>query len=367
MVMPNETIAIVNSGDIAWVLAATVLALAAAMAGFAFGRPRRSLTPLLAACAAANLLWAAVGYGLAFGDGSALLGGFDNAFLADLSAARASTALPETVFAFLQLGFVLIALGLVLASLSERASLRWSAIFAPLWTLLALAPVMRWLFGGGWLAELGAIDAGGGLVLHATAGIGALVAGRVLGRAAPSGASGLVFVGLLTLLGASTLAAGDETAAALLNALLAASAGALLWTALTGARSESGLISGAIAGLAAVAAGAPYLGAPGAIALGLIGAMVAIPAQRLGTVVAVHAAAGLAGAVALPLFLLEAFGGPGLPEGATLAGQFAAQALAALVVAAWVALTTFAAATIAGMLVPSASAHPSSRLASKTA
>src|SRR5919205_621638 len=178
----------VAHGDIAWVLTASALVLFMTLPGLAlfYGglvRSRNLLSVLMhcfAICCIVSLLWVAIGYALAFGEGRAI-GLPVKAFLTQLSERRAGTGIPENVFALFQMTFAIITPALIIGAFPERARFPFVLAFSALWLLLVYVPVAHRVWGGGWLANLGVLDFAGGIVVHTTAGISALVLAIVIG------------------------------------------------------------------------------------------------------------------------------------------------------------------------------------------
>jgi ammonium transporter, Amt family len=370
---------VADSGDTAWMLTASVLVLLAALPGLALfhGRSRAGAlgAALFVTTAGVSLLFALIGYSLMFSAGTSILGGLDAAMLADLAELQDGTTISEPVYALFELALAVLAVSILVASVAERARFGWLALFAPLWFLVVYVPVSRWVAGGGWLAELGAIDYAGGLVIQTSAGVAALVAGLLLGRAGDAvpghdaqlslAGLALVWVGWFGIVGGAALGASGDSALAMLNAQLAASAAALTGLALqrVGGRviSIQDSATMAIAGLAAISAGAASVGTLGAIALGVIGALAAGLAAMLvrpldigdaGKTFVVHGAGGMAGALAFPLFVLPVFGGPGFDEGTGVTSLLIAQAVAVGSVALWTVVVTAIAALMVSMVIP---------------
>ena len=179
-----------DSGDTAWTLTAAALVLLMTLPGVAlfFGgrvRARNALSVLvqcMAAAALATVLWTVYGYSLAFGNGGWFAGGFDQAFFAGVTRGALHGTIPESVFAAFQLTFAILAAALVTGGSAER--MRFSAMlwFGGLWLTLVYFPSAHWVWGGGWLGELGMLDHGGGTVVHVNAGVAALTAAAVLGK-----------------------------------------------------------------------------------------------------------------------------------------------------------------------------------------
>jgi len=386
--------ALADSGDTGWLLAASLLALLAGLAGLALffsGQARaeqRGAVLLLCAATAclASLGWVAAGYTLAFGlpapapgvASPGWIGSANTALLADIAALRPGTRVPESAFALVQMGFAILASVLMIGGFAGRARASWALGFAGLWGIGVYAPLAHWLWGGGWLARLGALDFAGGLVVHTSAGVSALVIALLLGpRAGPTEASAappqpepsdrctlvlagaaLFWIGSLALAGASALGANDNAASALLAAHLAASAGALVWLLLerVGGRAVNvaSFARGAFAGLATIAPAAVFIAPGAAMLLGALGAAACHGALREFTqrwrigdetgVFAIHGVGGIVGTLLLALFLSPALGGTGYFGAATMASQLAAQLAGIGAVVLW---SGFASAIIA--------------------
>jgi ammonium transporter, Amt family len=365
-----------DSGDTAWVLAASALILLMTIPGLAlfYGglvRAKNVLSVVMqcfAIVGVVSLLWAAVGYSLAFGDGSPWLGGFGNMFLTGLTDLREDTTIPESAFVLFQMTFAIITPALIVGAFAERVRFGWVAAFSTLWSLLVYVPVAHWIWGGGWLSALGTQDFAGGIVVHTTAGVAALIVARMIGPRTgfnkamivphspvlTMAGAGLLWVGWFGFNGGSALAASDDAATAILNTHFAACAAALVWAAIekikVGKATSIGIVTGAIAGLATITPAAGYIGPAGAIMLGAIGAtacffMVGIVKQTLAIddsldVFAVHGVGGIVGSLIFPLFIIPVLGGGGFEEGSSLAAQLVAQALGVGATIAWTAVVT---------------------------
>jgi ammonium transporter, Amt family len=382
-----QPVIIADSGDSAWILTASALVLLMALPGLGlfYGglvRARNVLSVLMhtvVITCIVSLIWAIAGYSLVFGGGSPWLGDLGNLGLRNLADLRDNTTISEPVFALFQMTFAVITPALVVGAFVERVRFGWVVGFTVLWSLLVYVPVARWMWGGGWLAEQGALDFAGGIVVHTTAGIAALVVAVLLGKrksfakpvpphspALVMVGAGLLWVGWFGFNGGSSLAAGADAANAILNTHLAASAAALVWILVErikiGKPTSVGLVTGAIAGLAAITPAAGYIGPMGAILLGSAGSLAAFVAvlfvkQRLRIddsldVFAVHGVGGIVGSLAFPVFVLPLFGGPGFDEGVTLSSQFVAQGIAVGVTVLWTAGVTTVAALMVAMVVP---------------
>ena len=309
------------------------------------------------------------------------MGGLGNAMLANLAEVREGLTIPESAFALFQMTFAAITPALVIGAFVERIRFGWVVAFSTLWTLAVYIPVARWVWGGGWLADqFGTLDFAGGIVVHTTAGVAALIVAKLLGPRkgfnkallAPHSAAltmvgaGLLWVGWFGFNGGSALAAGDGAATAILNTHLAASTAALVWILIEririGKATSIGIVTGAIAGLATVTPAAGYIGPAGAILLGLLGgsicfAMVQVVKHHWQIddsldVFAVHGVGGILGSLLMPIFFSEAFGGGGFAEGADVTSQLIAQAIGVGSVAVWTALMTVIVAFMVSAVLP---------------
>lgn len=382
-----QPIIIADSGDSAWVLTATMIVLLMAIPGlglFYGGLVRsRNLSAALVSgiiiTSLVSLIWAVAGYSLTFGEGSAWLGGLGNLGLANLVEVRDGTTISEILFVLLQMTFALFTSALILTAVADRVRLGWVVGFTVLWSSLVYVPITRWVWGGGWLAERGTLDFAGGIVVHTTAGVAALVIALLLGKrksvaepimanssAVAVGGAGLLWIGSLGLTGGSSFAAGADAATAIVNTHLAACAAALVWTLVRRVKNAQSTsvdaVIGAVAGLATIAPAAGFVGPVGAILLGILGSIGAYAALSVVNrsvridgslhVFAVHGAGGIIGSLAFPVFVLPAFGGPGYDEAITLGDQFAAQAVGVGVAVLWTAIVTAIVALMVAMVIP---------------
>lgn len=380
-----------DSGDTAWLLAATLFGLLLVLPGLALfhaGRVRAAsvvsvITQTAAIVALVSVLWIVVGYTLAFGAVSNGWLGSGNAWmLIDLGNVRADTLVPESAYALFEMVFALAAPALLVGAWADRARFGWVIGFAALWSLIVYAPVAHWVWGGGWLAtRLGTVDYAGGLVVHTSAGVSALVVALLMGRrerfapgAAQAGSSplltltgaALVWAGGLALAGGSAFAAGDDAAMALVNTHVATGVAALAWLLLDrlgGTRpGPTGLARGAMAGLALIAPMAAYVSPGMAVVLGLVAAILAkgtghVVQQRMHIddslgVFAGHGVTGAAGTLLTALVLSPSLGGTGYAPAMDLAHQVVGQAIGVAAVAAWSAIATAIAALMVSMALP---------------
>ena len=362
-----------NSGDTAWILTATALVLFMSLPGLAlfYGglvRAKNYLSVLMkvyAIAALASIVWVIAGYSIAFGSGNAWWGGLDNLFLGKLTPNALSTigtTIPEGVFIAFQMTFAIITPGLIVGAFVERVKFLPVMIFTALWLLVVYAPVTHWIWGGGFLADKGVIDFAGGLVVHATAGISALVYVFLLGKRkgfpndlSPPHRPGIVMMGAAMLWvgwfgfnGGSQLAADGGAGMALLVTHIAASVATMVWIALEAISNRKptlvGAATGTIAGLATVTPAAGVLGPGGALLMGLAGGLICYAAVNLIRVrlkiddsldvFAVHGVGGITGILLLPFLSATALGGTG-------DGNFLTQLTGTAIVVVWSAVASF--------------------------
>ena len=361
--------AAINSGDTAWILTATALVLFMTLPGLAlfYGglvRAKNYLSVLMkvfAIAALASVIWVIAGYSIAFGGDGAWWGGLGKAF-SNVGTDSVSGTIPENVFLAFQMTFAVITPALIVGAFVERVKFPAVMLFTVLWLLFVYAPVAHWIWGGGFLAtNFGTVDFAGGLVVHATAGIAALVFVFMLGKRAgfphelavphrPGivmiGAS-MLWVGWFGFNGGSQLAADGGAGMALLVTHIAASMGTLSWIILEGLQNRKstlvGAATGTIAGLATVTPAAGVLGPAGALTIGLLGGVVCYFAVNLVRVrlkvddsldvFAVHGVGGILGILLLPLLSAPALGGTG-------DGVFLDQLVSTLIVVGYTAVVT---------------------------
>ncbi len=377
-----------DTGDTAWVLTCSALVLFMTLPGLALfygGLVRaRNLLSVMMHCFAiagiASLLWGLVGYSIAFAPGNGWTGSALNLGLANLVLLRDGMTISESAFVLFQMTFAIITPALMVGAFVERVRFAWVVPFAALWSLIVYAPVAHWVWGNGWLAELGTLDFAGGIVVHTTAGVSSLVIALLIGRRAgfphtlilPHSpaltmiGAGMLWVGWFGFNGGSALGAGDSAASAILNTHFAAAAAALAWIAAErvklGKPTTVGIATGAIAGLATITPAAGMVGPLGAMAIGLSGGLICFGAvilirQRMKIddsldVFAVHGVGGILGSLLLAPFASAALGGAGYDEGMSAMSQFVAQAVGVGAVALWSAVATLALSLIVSAFAP---------------
>ena len=375
---PAAAAATLDSGNTAWMLMATALVLFMTLPGLAlfYGGlvQSKNVLSVLMHCFAitcvVSILWVIAGYSLAFSGEGGWIGNLDKAFLAGLDKLKTPGNFPETLFVTYQMTFAIITPALIIGAFPERVTFPFVLIFSALWLLLVYVPVAHWVWGGGWLAEKNVIDFAGGIVVHTTAGISALVAAMVIGprQGFPThilpphnpgmtmAGGAMLWVGWFGFNGGSALAADGAAANAMLATHLAAAAGAATWSVVEwlkfGKPSSVGAVTGMVAGLATITPAAGHTGPMAAIVIGVLAGVVCFAAVRyvkttLKTddsldVFGVHGVGGMLGSLAVAITASASLGGTTeLAAGMTTASQLGAQALAIVVTLVWSAVATW--------------------------
>lgn len=357
--------ATLNSANTAWVLTSTALVLLMTLPGLALfygGLVRRkNILSILMQCFAiagvSSTLWFIVGYSLAFGEGNAWIGDFSKVLMVGMTKETLAGDIPESLFMLFQMTFAVITPALIIGAYAERMKFSAVLLFSGLWLLIVYAPVTHWVWGGGWLAQMGVYDFAGGIVVHITAGVAALVAAVVLGprhgfpktpmlphnlTMTVTGA-GMLWVGWFGFNGGSALAANGDAAMAMLVTHLSASAGALTWAAIEwrkfGKASVLGAVTGMVAGLGTITPASGFVGPGGALIIGISAGIICFYStvyikQKLKIddsldVFPVHGIGGILGTLLAGVFAsteLGAFSGFGYAEGiTTMLGQVTVQ------------------------------------------
>ncbi|QFU08580.1 Ammonia channel precursor [Rhodobacteraceae bacterium THAF1] len=327
--------------DTAWIIVATALVLFMTLPGLAlfYGglvRARNVLSVFMQCYAIAclmSVLWLAFGYSIAFGDGGALWGGLGKMFLIGIDADTLAGTIPEVLFFAFQMTFAIITPALIVGCFVERISFGFVLLFSGIWMLLVYAPVVHWIWGGGMMAdggifgEIGVRDFAGGIVVHETAGLAALVIAVMLGarkdRSKPPHNPGLVFIGAAMLWvgwfgfnGGSQLAADGGAAMALTVTHISAATASLTWALWErikyGKSSLVGIVTGTIAGLASITPASGFVGPIEALIIGAVAGVLCQEAvnlirNRFGIddtldVFAVHGVGGIFGTIMIAVF-----------------------------------------------------------------
>lgn len=365
-----------NGADTAWIIVATALVLFMTLPGLAlfYGglvRARNVLSVFMQCYAIAclmSIIWFVAGYSIAFGDGNAYWGGLGKMFLGGVTADTLSGTLPEVLFFAFQMTFAIITPALIVGAYVERIGFGFVLLFSALWLLICYAPVAHWIWGGGMLSdggifgETGVKDFAGGIVVHETAGLAALVLAVVLGprknRTTPPHNPGMVMVGAAMLWvgwfgfnGGSQLAADGGAAMALTVTYISAAAASLTWALWErikfGKSSLVGMVTGTIAGLASITPASGFVGPAEALIIGGVAGIlcqeaVSLIREKLKIddtldVFAVHGVGGIFGTI-----MIAGFG----------AGSWAAQLGSLAIVGVFTIVVTFVLIKVVGLITP---------------
>jgi Amt family ammonium transporter len=364
-----------DTGDTAWMLIATALVMLMSLPGLAIfygglAKAKDTLNTIamvFTAYAIASVVWVVYGYTLAFGtDIGGIIGSPAKLFLSGVDAKSLQGTIPELLFVAFQGTFAAITLALISGSYVERMKFSAWLLFSILWVSLVYVPVAHWVWGGGFLGEMGALDFAGGTVVHINAGIAGLVGALILGKRKdtaliPSNlpmvviGTGLLWFGWFGFNAGSAVASDALASAAWLNTNIATAVAALSWMFVEWLHAKKptvlGLASGAIAGLVAITPAAGFVNVIGAIIIGLVAGVVpyfavAVLKHKLGyddalDVFGIHGVAGILGAVLTGVFADPSINeaGKGLLYGN--AGQVLIQALSVVVTIIYSAIATF--------------------------
>ena len=364
------------AADTAWILTATGLVLLMTLPGLAlfYGGlvQSRNLLSVLMHCFAiacmGSVLWFAAGYSLAFTQGTNWIGGFSRLFMMGIDRETLIGTIPESLFSMFQMTFAIITPALMVGAFVERIKFGSVMMICGLWLMLVYVPVVHWVWGGGWLAEMGIIDFAGGIVVHVTAGVSALVIAVMLGarkghpdNISPPHAPWMVMVGAALLWvgwygfnAGSALAANQDAGMAMLVTHLSAATASIVWLVIEkmryGKSSLVGVVTGTIAGLATITPASGTVGPLGGVLLGLAGGIVCYYAVDLIKirlkiddsldVLAVHGVGGALGTILLVFLASVGTGGTGLAEGVTISSQLGTQVIGVVAVAAWSIVAT---------------------------
>lgn len=390
--LPNLVLAQdIDGADTAWILTSTALVLMMTLPGLSLfygGLVRnKNVLSILAQCfaiaAVVSVLWFSVGYSLAFGEGNNFIGDFSKAFMVGIGKATAVGSIPESLFAMFQMTFAIITAALIVGGFAERIKFSAALLFSAFWLLLVYVPIAHWVWGGGWLADMGVLDFAGGLVVHITAGVSALVAAMVIGNRsdfsqkplvphnltiAVTGAA-LLWVGWFGFNGGSALASGGDAAMAVLVTHLAAAMGVITWSAFEwlkyGKPTILGMITGMVAGLGTITPASGFVSPLGAIIIGfLAGGICHYATTYLKQILKiddsldvfpVHGVGGTLGTLLVGVFAsnnIGAFSGYGFAEGiSSIGGQLKVQFIAVVAVIAWTAILTWVVLKIVDVIV----------------
>ncbi|MBS92017.1 MAG: ammonia channel protein [Rickettsiales bacterium] len=376
-----------NSGDTAWILTSSALVLFMTLPGLALFYAglvqSKNVVSVLAqnfgiACLM-SVLWVVIGYSLAFSQGtSGIVGDFSKMFLNNIDSSSLIGTVPEILFVVFQMTFCIITPALIVGAYVERIKFSVVLIFSSLWLLAVYCPIAYWVWGGGFLAEMGVKDFAGGIVVHTTAGVAALVIAMVLGpriafkknSVSPPHSPVITMIGACMLWvgwfgfnGGSALAADSTASSAILVTHIAASLGALSWMVMEwirfGKPSLVGMVTGMVAGLATITPASGFVGVEGGIILGILGGVLcylAVDLIRLKLkiddsldVFAVHGIGGMLGTILCAWLMSSEKGGVGFDEGLGLMDHLKIQSYSVLVAVIWTAILSYAILKIISM------------------
>lgn len=379
-----------DSGDTAWILTSTALVLFMTIPGlslFYAGLVRtKNVLSVLMQCftitCLMSILWLVVGYSLAFSDGGAVnqfVGGLSNFFLGGIAEDTLEGTIPASSFIAFQMTFAIITPALIVGGFAER--MRFSAVvmFSAAWLLLVYAPICHWVWGGGWLSDLGLMDFAGGTVVHITAGVAAIVTAVVLGnrRGFPDTAmpphnmtltiagAGMLWVGWFGFNGGSAFAANGDAAMAILVTHMSAAAGAFTWMCAEwikyGKPSALGAVTGMVAGLGTITPASGFVGPAGGLVIGICAGIVCFFATNFIKrslkiddsldVFPVHGVGGALGTILTAVFASNALGIFSGQEDINIVSQLGTQAIGVIAVIVYTALVTFVILKVTGALV----------------
>jgi Amt family ammonium transporter len=338
-----------DTGDTSWILVSTALVLLMTIPGLALfygGMVRKknvlgTMAHSFVAAAIVSITWVVIGYTLAFGSGNAFIGNLDKIMLSGITTTALTGTIPEILFVIFQMTFAIITVAIITGSIAERMKFGAFVAFITIWSVVVYAPITHWVWGGGWLANDGALDFAGGTVVHINSGVAGLVAAYMLGKRMGLGresmaphnltltvvGASLVWVGWFGFNGGSALGANGSAGYALIATQVAAAAAAIAWLIteklIRGKASVLGGASGAVAGLVVITPAAGFVTVGGALAMGLIGGVVcfwgitalkrALKADDSLDAFGLHGVGGIVGAILTAVFASEFIMGDKVP------------------------------------------------------
>ncbi|MAJ91541.1 MAG: ammonia channel protein [Legionellales bacterium] len=377
-----------NSGDTAWILTSTALVLFMTLPGLALFysglvRAKNVLSVLMQCFAIAclvSVLWLVFVYGLAFGDGGTInkIVGLGNIMLSDVNIETVNGTIPEILFFMFQMTFAIITPALIVGGFAERMKFSSVLLFTTFWLVLVYAPVCHWVWGGGWLGDIGFMDFAGGAVVHINAGVAAIVAAIVLGnrRGFPgtpmtphnmaitvAGAS-MLWVGWFGFNAGSALTSGGAAGMAMAVTHISAAAGSLAWMVCewykSGKPTVLGIVTGMVAGLGTITPASGYVGPLGGLIIGISAGVVCYFATQYIKrvlkiddsldVFPVHGVGGILGCLLTAVFYSNSYGGLG-EDGYSISSQLGIQATGVIATVVWCAVVTFFILKLVDMMV----------------
>jgi len=367
-----------NGANTAWILTSTALVLFMTIPGLSLfygGLVRvKNVLSVLMQCFAitclVSILWLIAGYSLAFSEGNMFIGGLSNVLMGGVQEGSMVGDIPDSVFAMFQLTFAIITLALIVGGFAERMRFSAMLLFSGLWLFAVYVPVTHWVWGGGWLGEMGLLDFAGGTVVHITAGVAALTAAVAMGsrRGFPDTpmtphnmtmsvtGAGMLWVGWFGFNAGSALAANGDAGMAMLVTHISAAAGASTWMCVEwfrfGKPSALGAVTGMVAGLGTITPASGFVGPAGALIIGISAGIVCFSATMWVKrvlkiddsldVFPVHAVGGALGTILAGIFAsssLGIFSGQG--DGAGIGDQLVIQATGVVSVAVYTAAVSY--------------------------
>ncbi len=381
LLLPGITLAQeLNSADTAWILTSSGLVLFMTLPGLALFyaglvRTKNVLSVIMASFTVTSLvsvIWAVIGYSLALTDGGAwqsYIGGFSRVLLFSMDSETLIGNLPESVFSMYHMTFAIFAPALIIGSLVERIRFFPLLTFCALWEVFVYVPICHWVWGYGWLAELGLMDFAGGLVVHGSAGIAALIGAMIVGpRIGFPGSplmphnltmtavgAGILWVGWHGFSAGSALMANGAAGIAMLATHVCASSASITWVILDwirfGKPSVIGCMTGMVAGLGMIAGGAGFVSPLGAFLIGIIAAIVCFYSIQLIKhilkiddaldVFPIHGVSGILGVLATGIFADEFFGGSGIMSDEGIFDQLRIQLIGITATVSWSAFISY--------------------------
>lgn len=379
-----------NGANTSWILTSTALVLLMTLPGLALfygGLVRKkNVLSILMQCFAigsiSSILWLLVGYSLAFTEGNGFIGDFSKVMMQGIPKDALAGDIPESLFMLFQMTFAIITPALIIGGFAERMKFSAVLLFSGIWLLAVYAPITHWVWGGGWLAQMGVYDFAGGIVVHITAGTAALVAALVVGprRGFPKTpmlphnltmtvtGAGMLWVGWFGFNGGSALAANGDASMAMLVTHISAAAGTLTWAAIEwkkfGKPSVLGAVTGMVAGLGTITPASGFVGPGGALVIGISAGFVCFYStvyikQKLKIddsldVFPVHGVGGILGTLLVGVFSatsLGVFSGFGFAEGiTTMAEQVGVQLVGIFSTLIYTAVVTYIILKLVGLM-----------------
>lgn len=379
--------AVADKADNAFMMICTALVLFMSIPGIAlfYGGLIRAknvlsmLTQVAVTFSLVCVLWMVYGYSLAFSEGNAFFGGFEWAMLKNIQLTAVMGSFYQYIHVAFQASFACITVGLIVGAIAERIRFSAVLIFVLVWLTLAYLPIAHMVWGGGYLAQDGALDFAGGTVVHINAAVAGLVGAYLVGKRAGFGkeafkphnlpmvfmGTAILYVGWFGFNAGSASAANEIAALAFLNTVIATAGAVLSWTfgewAVRGKPSLLGACSGFIGGLVAITPACGYVGVGGALIIGLVGGLAGLwgvttlkkwlrvddPCDVFG----VHGVCGIVGCILTGIFASSSLGGVGYAEGVTMGHQVWVQIFSVGVTIVWSGVAAFIGFKLADMIV----------------